>query len=150
MKNVFRGMNKRLLFASVLCIAIVAGAFGYIAYSAISNYIMVHQTLTVPNQPGMALYQHDGTTLISSGALVTDLWSWTGTQFTVQFVIKNVGNTVLATGLNTSSVPSGWTLSITGNGTLTQGDTQTVTIMAIPPSLVGGTSSGDFDLWITG
>jgi len=114
------------------------------------NYFMVHQNLIVPSTPGMSLYRSDGITSIYSGDLVTNLWAWTGTQFTVQFVIKNIGNTILATGLNVTDVPAGWTVSITGNGTLTQGNTQTVTLTAIPPTNASGTTSGDFDLWITG
>jgi len=146
MKNAFKGMNKRLLVVVVLCIAIGASPF---VYSAV-NYIMIHQTWSVPSQPGMLLFQSDGITQITSGQEITDLWSWTGTQFTLNVVIKNNGNTVLVTGLNTSAVPSGWSVTITGNGTLNKGDTQPVTVIVLPNSTIGGTTSGDVDLWFTG
>jgi hypothetical protein len=139
-------MSKTLLLTIVISIAIAATVSGL----TINNYFMVHQTNTVPSQPGMLLYQSDGTTPINSGQEISDLWAWTGTQFTLDVVIKNNGNTVLNTGLNTTFVPSGWTVSITGNGTLNKGDTQPVTVILLPNSTVGGTTSGDWDLWFTG
>jgi hypothetical protein len=117
--------------------------------ASVANY-MVHQNLTIPANASMSLYQSDNTTPISNGQDITTLWSWTGTQFTITIIIHNVGNIILTTGLNTTQVPSNWTITILGNGSLSIGAQQTVTLTATPPNLVGGTSTGDFDLWFTG
>jgi uncharacterized membrane protein len=114
------------------------------------NYFMFHQNNTIPSTPGLSVYQSDGITPVPSGTDASTLWVWTGTQFTLSLVIHNTGNVALTTGLNTSGVPAGWTVSMTGNGTLATGGIQAVTIISVPPTLAGGTSSGDYDLWITG
>jgi hypothetical protein len=114
------------------------------------NYYMVHQNLTVPASPGMSLFRNDGVTPISNGEEITSLWSWTGTQFTVGIVIRNTGNIILNTSLNTTFVPVGWSVTIVGNGSLPIGGSQTVNLVAIPPNLIGGTTTGDFDLWFIG
>ncbi len=114
------------------------------------NYFMFHQNNTVPNNPSLAVYHADGVTPYASGADLTTDWVWTGTKFTLSLVIRNTGNTVLNTGLNTTMVPPTWNATILGNGTLNIGASQPVTIQLVPPSLIGGTSTGDYDLWIIG
>jgi hypothetical protein len=112
---------------------------------------MMHQNLSEPASPALKVYRADGVTPVNSGDDMTALWSWTGSQFSLQLQIKNTGTTVLNTGLNTTMVPANWMVLITGNGTLLQGNMQTVTLTALPPlPLVAGTASGDFDLWFTG
>lgn len=133
-----------ILLATAALIVFIATAY------AINVSFMVHQTLTVPSSSSMAVYQSDGFTTVNNGALISSLWLWTGSQFTLTLVIHNTGNIVLVTGLNTTDVPFGWLVTINGNGTLPMGGVQTVTLIALPYSTAGGTTSGDFDLWLTG
>jgi predicted metal-binding membrane protein len=147
-------MNQKRTVKIIAVASLIVLASTLLSAWAYTNYFMFHQNLQVPTQAGMSITDIQGTPIPSGFDLGPNglaLWHWTGTQFTLQLKITNTGTTILTTGLNTTLVPANWTVGITGNGILTQGATQTVTITALPPQpIVNGTTSGDFDLWITG
>jgi hypothetical protein len=148
--KVIGGKNKKMkmkiaaIAATVTLIVFIASAY------ALNVSFMMHQTLTVPGAPAMTVYQSDGVTQISAGQDISPQWIWTGTQFYVTLIIHNTGNTPLNISLDTSLAPSNWAVTIDGNGPLAIGGVQTVTLIAVPPLMASGTTSGDFDLRITG
>lgn len=127
--------------------AIVVLALSLIAYATIT--FTIHQTLTVPTAKAFTVYQSDGLTPVASMQDVSTLWSWTGSQFVLQLVIVNTGNSILTTSFNVSGGGlSGWNFIYGGNGSLAIGGNQGVSITAVPPNTNGGTTTGDFDLSI--
>lgn len=141
-------MNKlRIVFAVAMICLIVSSVAVYAVFQ-----FMIRQNLTIATSAGMRLYSPDKATgsEIINGADASVYWAWTGTQFTLSLEIENIGNTVLTTGLRTVPTPTGWSITILNNGTLPMGQTQKVTMIATPPSLLGGTTTGDFDIYIVG
>jgi hypothetical protein len=147
-------MNKHMiavalnvaLIAFIVAAAIVGGATIVAIYS-------FHQTNTVPTTYNMAVYESDGTTLITNGSLVgsaTLEWTWTGSQFDLVIVIKNTGNVAYTTSIPTPSAPfpSTWNFTASGTGILAAGATQTVNIAVTPPSPTPGATTGDYGIFI--
>ena len=134
----------KIFVAAMICLVV----FSVVVY-ALSLTFTFHQTLTVPTAASFGVYRQDGETPITSMDDVSALWQWTSSQFILQIVIKNTGNKPLNTSFSMSGLGlAGWIFSFGGNGSLSIGQTQSVSITATPPNTIGGTTTGDFDTTI--
>jgi len=140
----------KIVAVSLVCLVV---SVGYFAFAADVISRMFHQTLTTPIEKDMQIFtpsQYDGVEIFQ-GQEISDYWVWSGTQFFLEIEVVNVGNTALDVQLNVPSMPAGWDISLFGNGTLAMGTSRIMTVVAFPPSdSPEGTSTGDFDLYITG
>jgi len=127
--------RKGLLITMLLTLVVGSGY-------AISS-LQFKQTLTIPDSDIEVYTSSSLSAKLSSGADLTNRWSWDGNAFTLTLYVKNVGQSTVTVDVTADTLPSGWQI-LASSITLSSGSNKPITVVVTPPSKSAGVTSGQW------